>query len=58
MDKTKELEAICKKYELPVFESARDNFIMILEAAEPTREEKWHALDIYDDWLLALYKED
>ncbi len=55
MPNEKRLEEICKEYDLPVFESPRDNFIMIIEAAEPTKEEKWEALEIYDNWLLGLY---
>lgn len=52
---TKTLETICKKYGLSVFESPRDNFLTIIQAAEPTKEEKWYALEIYEQWLLALY---
>lgn len=49
---------ICKKYDLPIFENPKDSFLMIIESAEPTKEEKNKALDIYDEWLLSLYKEN
>lgn len=49
------IEAICKKYDLPVFQNLRDNFLMIIQSEKPTKEEKWEALEIYDEWLLDLY---
>lgn len=58
MPNIKRLEAICKEYDLPVFENPKDNLLMIFEAAEPTKEEKWEALDIYEEWLLYLHRED
>ena len=51
----KRIEALCKKYGLPVFESPRDNFMMIIQSAEPTKEEKYEALEYYDKWLLRLF---
>lgn len=51
----KRIEAICKKYDLPVFQNLRDNFMMIIQSTEPTKAEKWEALEIYDEWLLDLY---
>lgn len=56
-DAIKKLEELCKEYDLPVFESPRDNFLMILESAEPTKQEKWEALDCYDSWLLEISKD-
>ena len=51
----KYLETICKEYDLPVSQNPRDNFLMIVQAAEPTKEEKWFALEIYEQWLLKFY---
>lgn len=56
-DATKKLEELCKDYDLPVFESPRDNFLMILESAEPTKQEKWEALNCYETWLLEISKD-
>ena len=58
MPNTKKLEEICKKYDLDVFESPRDNFLMICRAAEPSKEEIREALEIYEEWLIALYLEE
>ncbi len=49
------LESLCHEYDLPVFENPKDNFLMILESTEPTKEEKWKALDEYEQWLLNLH---
>lgn len=46
------IEAICKEYDLPVFENPRDNVMVILESAEPSKEDKLTAFDCYDEWLL------
>lgn len=51
------LEKLCREYDLPVFENPKDNFLMILESAEPTKEEKRRALDEYEKWLLAIHNE-
>lgn len=45
------IEAICKKYDLPIFPNIRDNVMTIIESAEPTKEEKLEAFDLYDEWL-------
>lgn len=55
-EKEKQLETLCKKYDLSVFESPRDNFIQIIESAEPTKEEKWWALEVYEQWLIGLFE--
>ena len=52
------LEGLCKEYDLPVFESPRDNLIMIMESAEPTRDEKLQALEAYEAWILYIYGEN
>lgn len=50
--KTK-IEALCKEYDLPVFKNPRDNVMVILESAEPSKEDKLTAFDCYDEWLFA-----
>ena len=45
------IKEICKKYDLPIFPNIRDNVMSIIESAEPTKEEKLEAFDLYDEWL-------
>lgn len=44
------IQAICKKYDLPIFPNIRDNVMRIIESAEPSRAEKLEAFDLYDEW--------
>ena len=53
--KTTYLEDLCRKYNLPVFESPRDNFITLISSDKASKEDLWLALEIYDEWLIALY---
>ena len=50
------IEALCKKYDLPIFPNIRDNVMTILESAEPSGEEKLQAFDLYDEWLYESFK--
>lgn len=52
------IEEICKKYDLPIFPNIRDNVMIILESAEPTKEEKLEAFDLYDEWLYESFKNE
>ncbi len=45
------IEAICKKYDLPVFENPSDNVFTIIQSAEPSQEEKLDAWENYHQWL-------
>lgn len=51
------LEELCNKYGITKFESPRDNFLMLIQSNKPTKEELWLALEIYDEWLIALYED-
>ena len=53
---SKRIEEKCKKYDLPVFENPRDNMMILLEAAEPSNEDKLEVLDLYDEFLIEQYK--
>lgn len=52
------INSLCDKYDLPKFQNAGDNFIMVMQAAEPTHEEKLQALRDYEAWILHLYADD
>lgn len=54
----KELENICKAYGLPVFENPRDNFLMIIQSSDVTDNDKFEALEHYENWIIALYTEE
>ncbi len=45
------IEAICEKYDLPIFPNIRDSVMNILVSAEPSDEDKLEAFDLYDEWL-------
>lgn len=51
------LEELCNKYDIAKFENPRDNFLMLIQSNKPTKEELWLALEIYDEWLIALYED-
>lgn len=57
LDAREKIEAICKEYDLPIFENPRDNVMVILESAEPSKEDKLTAFDCYDEWLLNLQED-
>lgn len=57
-----ELKKACNdighKYELTLFQNMPDNVFSIIQAAEPTDEEKMHVWDLYHDYLFISYRED
>lgn len=52
------IEALCKEYDLPIFPNIRDNVMTIIESAEPTKEEKLEAFDLYDEWHYLFYMDE
>lgn len=47
---------ICKENDLPVVPNIRDNVMRIIESAEPSKEEKLEAFDLYDEWVYEALK--
>ena len=48
---TKKIQAICHKYDLPIFENPRDSLMEIIASAEASGEDKLEAFDLYDEYL-------
>ncbi len=47
---------ICKDNDLLVVPNIRDNVMQIIESAEPSKEEKHEAFNLFEQWLCEVYK--
>lgn len=47
---------ICKNNDLPVVPNIRDNVMRIIESAEPSKQEKHEAFNLFEQWLYEIYK--
>ncbi len=47
---------ICKDNDLTVVPNIRDNVMRIIESAEPSKQEKLKAFDLFEQWLCETHK--
>lgn len=53
----KKCDGIGKKYNITLFQNLSDNVFAIIQAAEPTQEEKAYIWDLYHDYLYFEHRE-